>query len=116
MKRLITLTAALLVAASCGGEGTADTVTGPSVPNTAMPTRPRSGAVRPRAVPSAAACSGVAPGRRRPMPANMDSERLLGFSLSTGRIANGSHARVSRSGNAKSRGMTATTSCGVPSS
>jgi hypothetical protein len=47
--------------------GTTVTSTGPLLPNTAIVTGPRSGMERPRAVPSAAACSTVAPGRSRPI-------------------------------------------------
>jgi hypothetical protein len=54
--------------------GTTVTSTGPVLPKTAMATGPASGPARPRAVPSAAACSGVTPSRRRPIAWNIDNE------------------------------------------
>ena len=52
--------------------GTAVTSTGPRLPKTAMAVSPGSGAPRPRAVPSAAACAGVTPGLSRAMALNSE--------------------------------------------
>ena len=78
--------------------GSADTTTGPRLPNIAIAVRPGSGALRPRAVPSSAACRGVTPGFNRAMPLKILIERPLLPGIATGGTRIGVHARVSRSG------------------
>jgi hypothetical protein len=53
------------------GERSRRICTAPSPPKIAIVVMPVSAAKRPRAVPSAAACSTVAPGRSRPIASNM---------------------------------------------
>ena len=78
---------------------------GPLLPNNAIAVCFRSGALRARAVPSAPACSGVTPGRRRAMAENI-IRLMTPPGRFTGTTVSRVHACVSRSGNAKPSGMT----------
>ena len=98
--------AGLTSAVNASSIGTAVTSAGPWLPKTAIAVTPCSGAARARAVPSAAACCGVAPGRRRPMAWNIEIENPTLPGVTTGGTLNGTHARVLRSGNAKAAGIT----------
>ena len=73
--------------------GVAEISIGPRPPKIAIVVMPVSGALRPRAVPSDAACAAVAPGLSLAMASNID--RLF---PEVGMIRKGTHARVSRSG------------------
>ena len=97
----------------CSIAGTARISARPLPPNSATAVMPGSGALLARAVPSALACSGVAPGRSRASAEKIDICSTL--PSYTGGGAHGVHARVSRSGNANAFGMTPTTVIGFPS-
>ena len=103
------LTSAVIISIA----GTALMTAGPLPPNIATAARPGSGALRAREVPSAAACAGVTVGRKR-ASAEKIVTRWAPCSPSTAGTAHGVHARVSRSGNANSGGMTPTTVNGLP--
>ena len=84
-------------------------VGGSALPNSASAVVPGSRAARARAVPSAATCAGVTPGRIRAMAPKICSEMLLPSSLCTCAMCDGIHTCVSRSGKANAAGMTPTT-------
>ena len=90
---------------------TAEIITGPLPPNTAIVVMPVSAAKRPRAVPSDAACSAVAPGLSLAIALNIDKELPIGADT-----RNGTQARVRRSGYACVSGKTPTIVCDSPSS
>ena len=101
--RIAGLTSAVIACSS----GTADTSIGPAAPNSALAATPMSGALRARDVASAAACSGVAPARKRAIARKITPTRAPLFAHHR-RYAPRRPRRVSRSGNAKSRGITPT--------
>ena len=82
-----------------------------SLPNIATAANPGSGAVRARAVASVVACCGVTPGFRRAIAPKIWIRRTL-LAPNTPPTGMGSQARVSRSGKAKSCGMTPITVTG----
>ncbi len=95
-------------AVSASSSGAAAMSTTPLDPNTAVPARPRSSPRRARAVPSAAAWRGVAPGRSLATALKIETVQpwLLPFDTAGTNI--GSHARVSRVGKSKPGAITAT--------
>ncbi len=91
-------------AVNASANGCAVTSIGPLLPKIAVVVMPVSAAKRPRAVPSAAACAAVTPGRSVAIALNIDRELPA-----VGRTEYGMMARVCRSGYTRLSGSTPTT-------
>ena len=96
---------------SASRRGAAEISIGPLLPKIAVVVNPVSSAKRPRAVPSAAACAAVAPGRSFATASNIDRRLPV-----AGCTRKGTQASVCWSGNARPPGRTPTIVCGSPSS